>query len=252
MMRAQIFAARCAKELLRDPLSWIFCLAFPLAMLGIMSLLHASLPVGAPTIFRPDYLAPGIAVFSLCFVMLFAALMLSKDRSSALLTRLFISPMRAADFLLGYVMPLGAIAIGQITVTYLASMVIGSLADTSLSAADMLLSMIALMPAVVLFIAAGLLFGALLSDKAAPGIASIFISAASMLGGVWMDVDGIGGVLADICRALPFYHAVRLGRAPIIGTDARDTLISLAVVCIYTAAIVILAILAFRRRMRAK
>ncbi len=252
MMRARIFAARCAKELLRDPLSWIFCLAFPLAMLGIMSLLHAGLPVGAPIIFRPDYLAAGIAVFSLSFVMLFAALMLSKDRGSALLTRLFVTPMRAADFLLGYTLPLCVIAVGQITVTYLASMGIGALTDTALSVGDMLLSMAALTPAVILFIATGLLFGALLSDKAAPGIASIFISAASMLGGVWMDVDGIGGMLSDICRVLPFYHAVRLGRAPIIGTDMRETLVSLAVVCVYTTAAVILAVLAFRRRMRIK
>lgn len=252
-MRARIFAERCMKELLRDPLSWIFCLAFPLAMLGLMTLLYESLPAEAAVIiFRMDYLAPGIAVFSLSFVMLFAALLIAKDRSSAFLTRLFISPMLASDFLLGYTIPLCGIALGQIAVTYITAAAAARITGTPLSVADLGLSMLSLLPAVLLFIAMGLLFGTLLSDKAAPGIASIIISASSILGGIWMDVDSIGGVLADICRVLPFYHAVRLGRAAVVGTDPQDTLISLAVVCGYAAASVILAVFFFRRRMREK
>ena len=252
-MRAGIFAERCAKELLRDPLSWLFCLAFPMGMLGIMTLLNTSLPPEASlVIFRIDYLAAGVAVFGFSFLMLFTALLAARDRSTAFLVRLFISPMRAGDFLLGYAVPPLCIALGQLILTYLAALGIGVLTDVSLSVGKLCLSALMHLPTVVLFVSLGLLFGTLFSDKSAPGFSSFIISAAGMLGGIWMDVDSIGGVLADICRVLPFYHAVRLGRAAIVGTDLWDTLISLAVVCGYAALTSCLTVVIFRQRMRMK
>ena len=38
MNRALAFSKRCFKEMIRDPLSYIFCLGFPLVMLVIISL----------------------------------------------------------------------------------------------------------------------------------------------------------------------------------------------------------------------
>ena len=37
-MKSIVFAKRTIKEILRDPLSYIFCLGFPLVMLIIMSI----------------------------------------------------------------------------------------------------------------------------------------------------------------------------------------------------------------------
>ena len=83
-MRARVFAERNKKELLRDPLSYIFCLGFPIVMLLVMTLVNNSIPKEANMlIFRIDYLSSGIAVFGLAFIMLFTCLMVSKDRSSA-------------------------------------------------------------------------------------------------------------------------------------------------------------------------
>lgn len=85
-MRALVFADRCVKELLRDPLSWIFCLLFPLAMLAIFTWLAGSIPAEAGMeIFQIDRLCAGIAVFSFTFVMLFcrtARLQRSQQRIS--------------------------------------------------------------------------------------------------------------------------------------------------------------------------
>ncbi|MBO4359681.1 MAG: hypothetical protein J5822_02265, partial [Eubacteriaceae bacterium] len=52
------------------------------------------------------------------------------------------------------------------------------------------------------------------SDKAAPGLCSIIISAVGMIGGIWMDIDGLGGVLKKAADVLPFYHGVTLARMP--------------------------------------
>ena len=93
----------------------------------------------------------------------------------------------------------------------------------------------------------GLLFGAVLSERAAPGISSAVISAASLLGGIWMDVDLMGGVWLDVCRVLPFYHAVRLARSG-AALASEGILLSLTVVCIYGILLFLLAALLFRRQ----
>lgn len=250
-MRAIVFSERCVKELLRDPLSWIFCLLFPLAMLAIFTWLAGSIPAEAGMeIFQIDRLCAGIAVFSFTFVMLFAALLISKDRSSAFLTRLFISPMRASDFLTGYFVPFLAITLAQIVITYAASLMIAEWSGKTLLLRDLLLSLVTLLPAAILFILWGILLGTLLNDRSAPGIASIFISAAGMLGGIWMDIDSIGGTLAAVCRVLPFYHAVRLGRAPMLQLSATDAWCSFGVLCAYIIPSAVCTVLLFRRRMK--
>ena len=71
-MRSKTFAKRNIKEVLRDPLSYIFCLGFPIIMLIIMTFVNNSIPKEANMkIFNIEYLAPGIAVFGLTFIMLF-------------------------------------------------------------------------------------------------------------------------------------------------------------------------------------
>ena len=61
MNRVFAFTRRNIKELLRDPLGYIFCLGFPLVMLIIMTLVDRSIPKEAVTVFHIENLAPGIA-----------------------------------------------------------------------------------------------------------------------------------------------------------------------------------------------
>ena len=76
-MKSIVFANRNFKELVRDPLSWIFCLGFPLVMLAIMTVINNSIPAEAGmTLFEIESLAPGIMIFGLTFVMLFACLLI--------------------------------------------------------------------------------------------------------------------------------------------------------------------------------
>lgn len=217
-MRA--FMERNGKELLRDPVSGIFCLGFPLIMLVIMSVVNGSIPPEAHmTIFQIQQLCPGVAVFSFSFTMLLAALIVSRDRSTALLWRLRASPLRSWDYLLGYLCPLLLLTVGQLVICVLASQLVAVLGDGAMSGMGLLRMGLSLIPAMVLMVSVGILLGALLPEKAAPGVSSILISVSSILSGVWMDVDGLGGGIRTISGLLPFYHCVKVGRLALSGAS---------------------------------
>lgn len=251
MNKISAFSLRNFKEIIRDPLSYIFCLGFPLVMLIIMTVINDSIPAQAGmTIFRIDNLAGGIAVFGLTFVMLFTCLNVAKDRSGAFLVRLYATPMRSGDFILGYILPTVLLAVLQIVITLAASFVVSLIVGIELNVLGLLLAVLTLLPTVVMLIACGLLFGTIFSEKAAPGLCSIVISLASFLGGVWFDADGLGGVMLKICEALPFYHAVKAARmacALEFEGYLPHFLITLAFCVVITAASVIV----FRSKMKA-
>lgn len=249
-MKSVVFGKRTFTEIVRDPLSYIFCLGFPLIMLILMSIINQSIPQEANMeVFQIQNLAPGIAVFGLTFVMLFTCLQVSKDRSTAFLIRLYASPIKPRDFIIGYTYPLIIIAILQSVITFIAAVIIGGVNGYSFSLTNILLCMLVLIPSAILFIGFGLFFATLLNEKAAPGICSILITAACMLGGIWMDVDGIGGTLAKVCKALPFYHGVTAARMAISG-NYSELLKPLLVIVAYAVVIYLLAVLIFKRKMQ--
>lgn len=251
MNKLKAFSVRNFKEIIRDPLSYIFCLGFPLVMLVVMSLVNESIPPEAGmTIFRIDNLSGGIAVFGLTFLMLFVTLNVSKDRSGAFLVRLYATPMRSGDFVAGYLLPAALLSALQVTITFAASFIVSLITGVKLNPLGLLLAAFTLIPTVILFISFGLLFGTLFSEKAAPGLCSIIISLASFLGGVWFDAEGTGGVLFDICSVLPFWHSVKAARlAGALSLDGylQHLLITAAYALVITAA----ATFVFNRKMRA-
>lgn len=248
MKRTLIFARRVTLELLRDPLSYIFALGFPMVMLLVMTLVNQSIPEeAAMTIFTLPSLVPAVWVFGMTFLMLFSAQLLAKDRSEAFLIRLYLSPMTSADFLMGYLLPVTVLGVLQGIITYGTGAVVGLFTGESVSLSGVLLSVLLSLPSLLLFISMGLLFGAVLSERAAPGISSVIISVSSLLGGIWMDVDLMGGAWLDVCRALPFYHAVKLARCG-AALDFSGIPLSLIVVCIYGVLLFLLAALLFRHQ----
>ncbi len=213
-MRGLYFGGRVTRELLRDPLSYIFCLLTPMGMQLMFFIIWSNVPEAGRAnveIFRTDTLAPGIAYFGFSFVMLFGSLLLSRDRSTAFLTRLYATPMTAADFLLGYALPLFVLGIGQMVLTFSFAAILGAVGGTPLSFAGVLRSAIALLPSLTFFVGVGLLFGALLSENAAPGLVSVVITLSGVLGGVWMPLETMPK-LERVFSALPFLHGVRLAR----------------------------------------
>lgn len=104
-MKMLLFARRNGQEILRDPLNLAFGLVFPLALLGLFCAIQANIPV---PIFALPSLTPGILVFGFSFFSLFSALLVARDRTSAFFLRLYTTPLRPRDFILGYTLPPGA------------------------------------------------------------------------------------------------------------------------------------------------
>jgi ABC-2 type transport system permease protein len=253
MNRISAFTSRNIKELLRDPLSYIFCLGFPILMLIIMSVVNTSIPPEAGmTVFRIDNLCGGIAMFGQTFVMLFTALTVSKDRGGSFLVRMYATPMTSADFTVGYILPMLIIAAAQSLITFVSGFIISLITGVSLSPDGMLVSLITLIPSSVLFIGLGLLFGTLFNDKAAPGLCSIIISLGSFLGNVFFDADNTGGIMLTICRCTPFYYCTKTARSAVhLDFGTESFLFPLIIVACSAALVILLATLVFKARMRA-
>ena len=241
-MRMLTFAKRNAKEILRDPLNLFFGLGFPLVLILLLSVIQANIPV---SLFEIAHLTPGVTVFGLSFMTLFSATLISKDRGSSLLQRLYTTPMTPADFILGYTLPILPIAVAQSVICYAIAMILGL--DFSF---NIFLAILFIIPVSILFIALGLLFGSILNDKQVGGICgALLTNLSAWLSGVWFDLELVGGVFKKIAYALPFVHAVELERNVLAG-NYDDIMPHLLPTLAYAAVTLILAILLFLRQMK--
>ena len=241
-MRLLTFSGRTAKEILRDPLNLGFGLGFPLVLLLLLSAIQANIPV---SLFEIESLTPGITVFGLSFMTLFSATLIAKDRESALLQRLYTTPLTATDFIFGYVLPVLPNGLMQSVICYLMAMILGlSITITILYAIFFIL------PVALLFIAAGLLCGSVFNTKQVGGICgALFTNLAAWLSGIWFDLNLVGGVFKKIAFALPFVHAVELERAVLDG-NWTNVFPHLLWVLGYGVAISGIAVLLFLRQMK--
>ena len=241
-MRALSFGKRTFKEIIRDPLNLSFGVAFPLVLMLLLSAIQKSVPV---PLFEIQSLTPGIAVFGLAFMTLFTATLISKDRSTSFLQRLYTTPLAPLDFILGYTLPIIPIAIIQSVVCYLFAVILGL--DVSV---NILLAILLMIPTSVLFISLGLLFGSILNDKQVGGICgALLTNLTAWLSGAWFDLNLVGGAFKKIAYALPFVHAVDMGKAALVGNYA-EILPHLLVVLAYAVVSLILAVILFLKQMK--
>ena len=241
-MRTMPFARRCAKENLRDPINLFFGLGFPLVLLLLLSSMQANMPV---SLFEIDALTPGMTVFGLAFMTLFSATLIAKDRESAFLQRLYTTPMTGVDFIIGYMLPLLPIAVGQTAICYLFAIPLG----LTLSA-NIVYAVVGIIPMAVFNIALGLLCGSALGVKQVGGICgALLTNLSAWLSGVWFDLNLIGGVFERIAYALPFVHAAEMEKALFCGDFALAASHMLPVAA-YSAAVTAAAVFCFLRQMK--
>jgi ABC-2 type transport system permease protein len=244
-MRILLFAKRNIKEVLRDPINLFFGLGFPLVLMALLSIINAAIPPEAEnTMFEIENLAPGLAMFGSVFMALFAGMLLSKDRTSSFLMRLFTSPMTSVDFILGYTLPMLVMTIVQVAITFLAAVAFGLEIIINILFAIVVTALTSL-----LFVGVGLFFGNLMNDKAVGGVCgALLTNIAGWLSGVFIPIDLIGGAFKTITNILPFYHSVEAIRATLSGNFSH-ILPHLLVVMGYTVVILTLAIIVFQRKM---
>lgn len=241
-MRLIIFAKRNFKEIIRDKLNLAFGLGFPVIVLLLLSLIQSNLPI---ELFQISKLAPGVAVFGLSFISLFSGLLISKDRDSSFMLRLFTSPLTAKDFILGYTVPLLPISIIQVIITFIIALLLGLQFNL-----NFIISILFYIPSSILFISIGLLCGTVFNEKQVGGICgALLTNLSAWLSGIWFDLEFLGKGVTSVAKALPFYHAVNMGRLAVAG-NYSDLWINLAVVLLYSVIIMILAIWLFTKKMK--
>ncbi len=214
-MRALTFASRNTRELTRDLLTLLFGIAFPLVLLLLLSAINNSIPKGVgPTMFNIESLAPGITVFGLSFLSLFSSMIIAKDRTTSFVLRLFISPIKPYEFILGYTLPLLPMAIIQTAVCYACALLLGL--EFS---ANLLVATAVNIPVAVVFIALGLLFGSVLNEKAVGGVCgALLTNLSAWFSNIWFDTSLVGGAFKAVADILPFSHAVNAARAAVAGS----------------------------------
>ena len=241
-MRMMTFAKRCAKEILRDPINLGFGLGFPLVLIVLLSAIQANIPVN---LFEINTLTPGITVFGLSFMTLFSATLIAKDRESALLQRLYTTPLTGIDFILGYMLPILPIAIGQTIICYLFAIPFGLEVSVNI-----IYSVIGIIPIAIFNIALGLLCGSVLGVKQVGGICgALLTNLSAWFSGVWFDLNLVGGTFKKIANALPFVHAAELEKALFNG-NFEGAVSHILPIILYSVVITAVAVFCFLRQMK--
>lgn len=241
-MKMMTFAKRCAKEILRDSINLAFGIGFPVVLLLLLSAIQANVPVN---LFEINTLTPGITVFGLAFMTLFSATLISKDRESAFLQRLYTTPLTGADFIIGYMLPLLPISLAQTVICYVAAIPLGLNFG-----ANVIYAVIGMLPMAVFNISLGLLCGSILGVKQVGGVCgALLTNLSAWLSGVWFDLKLVGGAFEKIAGVLPFFHASETAKA-LFSKNFEQARAHLFPIIIYSLTVTVLAVICFLRQMK--
>lgn len=241
-MRMLTFAKRCAKEILRDPINLAFGIGFPLILLLLLNVIQSNIPAD---LFEINSLTPGMTVFGLSFMTLFSATLISKDRESAFLQRLYTTPLTAVEIIIGYMLSILPIAICQTVICYLFAIPLGLTFSI-----NVIYAIIGIIPMAIFNISLGLLCGSILGVKQVGGICgALLTNITAWLSGVWFDLNLVGGTFKKIASFLPFVHAVEMEKSLCCGN--LDTIAKhILPIILYSSVTIVVATICFLRQMK--
>ena len=239
-MRSRELMSRNFKEIVRDPLSVGISIALPLLLLiALQALGSDDVPFMEPTL-----LTPGIVLFGFVMVMFSSAMILSRDRETALLARLLTTPLRPVEFVVGYSLPYVGVALVQAVAWFIVGWLLGLEVEGSI----LLVAFIVVVMA-VFYVALGMVLGSLLTVAQVSGAYAVVLLL-TIFGGAWFDLDEIGGLFVTVGEVLPFKHALDAMRAVMAdGAGVGDIAGDLAWIGGYAVVTLVGAVAAFRRRM---
>lgn len=207
MKKCLILAQRNAKEMLREPLSLVFCLGFPLVMLLVMQLIFSNMALGfTPPNFEIENYAIGICVFGYTFTCLFVAMQIAGDKNTAFMKRLNVSPIRKVSYYCSFLISALPMVFMQTVLFFLIALFFGFPFN-----GYFFLSIVYLLPSALLYIGIGIFIGCICKNEKQTGpISSVFISLTGILGGIFMPIGAFKGGFATFINLLPFSHSVSI------------------------------------------
>lgn len=237
-MRTLTFANRNFKEIIRDPLSIIFAIILPLFLLYIFK--QFKIP---NEVYNIENFTPGIIIFSLSFITMFTSLLVAKDRSTSLTTRLGVSPMKSIDYILGYSISVLPIVSIQNILFFITAILLGL--NFSI---NIIYTILVSIPISLLFISLGILIGTITTEKSSSGVSSIVVQLVAFTSGMYFSTDMVGNTFSTICKILPFQSTLNITKG-ILNNNNTNILSNIIIVLIYTISVIILAIILFKKKM---
>ena len=190
-------------ETLRDPLSLIFCLIFPIVMLVVMSVIIKN-TADIPNNFIIQNYSVGICVFGFTFTSMMIAMSIASDKNTSFIKRLIISPTTNFQYYFSYVLTGMITAFIQSLLFFAVSLIFGMNISGKL-----LIAIGYLFFSALFYITLGILIGIICKNEKQTGpVSSIIVSLVGIIGGIFMPVSIFTGVLKSIVNILPFTHTV--------------------------------------------
>ena len=191
-----------------------------------------------------NFYAPGIAVFGLMILISTAAEIIAGDREKGFLARMFTTPARPSDFILGYSLPFIPVLIVSTLIYLGVGMALGLTVVGNLGHAFLIFFLIGLCS-----IGIGMKVGSLIKSESQAGVSWIFIVPMAMISGAWFTVENMPSAVKSVAGALPFIHAIDASRAVLNGSSFSA--ITLDIYWLVGWAVVLFAagIVLFRRTM---
>lgn len=238
-MRTLNFAKRNFKEIIRDPLSLIFAIILPLFLLFIFQ--QFNIPNAS---YELENFTPGIVVFGFSFITMFTAMLISKDRTTSLLIRLGVSPMKSMEYIGGYILSIIPMILIQNILFFILAIILGLHFSISIIWAIVVSIIIA-----VLFIGIGIIIGSVASEKAASGISSIIVQLVCFTSGMYFPKEILGKVFGNICEYLPFESSLTIIKGIMNNRLETIEVRNVTVFLVYTIAVLVVAIMVFKSKM---
>lgn len=238
-MRTLNFAKRNFKEILRDPLSIIFSVLLPLFLLFIFQ--QINIPSEN---YDLENFTPGIVVFGFSFITLFTAMLVSKDRTSSLLVRLGISPMKPMEYIGGYILSIVPLVLIQNILFFALAVVLGLKFNV-----DIILAILASIIVSVLFMALGIIIGSVCTEKASSGVSSMVVQLVCFTSGMYFPRELLGKGFAKFCEYLPFESCVTIIKGITNSEPSIITARNIIVFSVYAMIVFIIAAVVFKRKM---
>lgn len=235
-------AGRVLAQLRHDPRSIALMLVAPSLLVGLFAWLF----VDQDGVFD-QFGGAILALFPFIVMFLITSITTLRERRSGTLERLMTTPLGKADFILGYALAFGLMALLQALVTV--SFAVG-VCGLDVEGPLWQLGLVAIVDA-LLGTALGLLASAFAQTEfQAVQFMPLLVFPQIILGGLFMPRDQMPDVLSAISDWLPLSYAIDAVNAVTAGDEGWDVGRPLLVVLGFTVAALVLASLTLRRRTR--
>jgi len=233
-------AGRVLRQLGHDPRSIALMLVAPSLLVGLFAWLFSD----QPGVFD-RFGGPILALFPFVVMFLITSITTLRERRSGTLERLMTTPLGKADFIIGYALAFGLMAVLQAVITVAVAVgVCGLDVDGPLWQ----LGLVAVVDA-ILGTALGLLASAFArTEFQAVQFMPVLVFPQIILGGLFMPRDQMPDVLHGISDWLPLSHAIDAVGAVASGDGGMDLYRPLLLVVAFAAGSLVLASLTLRRR----